>query len=184
MKKSVKLLAASILTAAMMLSFAGCGSDKADSKKQDDSKQTAATEAQSGTIAAQDLIFTYNGVSVELNSDAAQAVAALGEAKEVKSQLSCHGEGDDKTYTYDGFVLNTYPLDGNDRVLEVVINTAGIPTSKGVQVGDPVSAVTDAYGKDYREVGLYYAYEDGAGKSLQFFIQNDAVQEISYYYDV
>ena len=81
-------------------------------------------------------------------------------------------------------VMDTYPLDGNDRVLEVVINTAGIPTSKGVQVGDPVSAVTDAYGKDCREVGMYYAYEDGAGKSLQFFIQNDAVQEISYYYDV
>ena len=73
---------------------------------------------------------------------------------------------------------------GITQVKREIAKKTGIPTSKGVQVGDPVSAVTDAYGKDCREVGMYYAYEDGAGKSLQFFIQNDAVQEISYYYDV
>ena len=112
------------------------------------------------------------------------AVKALGEAQEVSSQLSCHGEGDDKTYTYEGFVLNTYPLDGKDRVLEIVVKTAGIPTAKGVQVGDAVSKVTEAYGEDFKKVGMYYAYDAGDGKSLQFFIQDDKVQEISYYYDV
>ncbi len=192
MKKIMMILAA-ILTLTTAVALTGCGSDKSADSKADKSDSTAAavqTEAQteaaaaSGSLTAGDLVFTYNGASVELNSDADAAVASLGEANDVSSQLSCHGEGEDKTYTYNGFVLNTYPLDGQDRVLEVVINTAGIPTSKGVQVGDPVSAVTAAYGDNYKSIGMYYAYEGDDGKSLQFFIQNDAVQEISYYYDV
>ena len=114
-------------------------------------------------------------MKVELNSDADAAVKALGEAKDVSSQLSCHGEGQDKTYTYENFVLNTYPLDGKDRVLEIVVKAAGIPTAKGVQVGDAVSAVTDAYGNDFKQVGMYYAYDAGDGKSLQFFVQGNSL---------
>ena len=125
-----------------------------------------------------------NGVKVELNGDADAAIAALGEYKDVSSQLSCHGEGEDKTYTYDNFVLNTYPLDGKDRVLEIVVKSADIPTSKGVKVGDSASAVKEAYGDGFREVGTYYAYDAGDGKSLQFLIENDSVKEIDYYYDV
>lgn len=185
MKKALSLILAIMMVMSLVAVLAGCGSDKSDSDKKDDKKETA-TESQSagGALAAEDLVATVNGVSVELNGDADEAVAALGEPKDSSSQLSCHGEGDDKTYTYDGFVLNTYPLDGKDRVLEVVINAAGIPTSKGVQVGDAVAKVTEAYGADYKQVGQYYAYEGGDGKSLQFFIKDDTVQEISYYYDV
>lgn len=186
MKKMLMIIAA-MLIVVIAVSFAACGSDKSAGSKDTPAETTAAaTEvpAADGSLTAADLIFSINGVSVELNGDADAAVATLGEAQNVSSQLSCHGEGDDKTYTYDGFVLNTYPLDGADRVLEIVINTPGIPTAKGVQVGDPVSAVTDAYGDDYSAIGMYYAYDGGDGKSLQFFIQDDKVQEISYYYDV
>lgn len=183
MKKRIISIAAAVVAAASLCTFAGCGSGNNDTAQ----ATTAAAEsaAQGGSvISAADAVFSYNGASVELNSDADAAVAALGEAKDVSSQMSCHGQGDDKTYTYDGFVLNTYPLDGADRVLEVVINQQGIPTSKGVQVGDSVSAVTDAYGTNYKAVGMYYSYDAGDGKSLQFFIENDAVKEIDYYYDV
>ena len=185
MKKSLLLIASLILILSLAVSFAGCGSDKADNSKKEENKDTpAATEAAKGGLTADDVVFTFNGVKVELNSDADAAVKALGEAKDVSSQLSCHGEGEDKTYTYENFVLNTYPLDGKDRVLEIVVKAAGIPTAKGVQVGDAVSAVTDAYGNDFKQVGMYYAYDAGDGKSLQFFVQGDKVQEISYYYDV
>lgn len=187
--KRVLMIIAAMLTVTTAVSLTACGSNKSADSKDKSAEATAAavTEAaatSTGALTAEDLVFSYNGASVELNGDADAAVAALGEAKNVSSQLSCHGTGDDKTYTYDGFVLNTYPLDGADRVLEIVINTAGIPTSKGVQVGDPVSAVTAAYGENYSAIGKYYAYDLGDGKSLQFFILDDTVQEISYYYDV
>ena len=185
MKKVLLTMVAVLLTLTLVAALAGCGSDKAKDDKKEEKKETA-TEVQSagGAIDAKDLIFSYNGVSVELDGDADAAVAALGEPKDKSSQLSCHGEGDDKTYTYDGFVLNTYPLEGKDHVLEVVVTSADIPTSKGIKVGDTVEAVTEAYGSDFKEVGMYHAYSCGDAKSLQFFIQDGKVQEISYYYDV
>ena len=187
MKKSVIILASALMAFASIGSLAGCGGSDSASQAQTataaagsaDSKATA-----SASITADDVVFVSNGVKVELNSDADEAVAALGDYLSVESQLSCHGEGDDKTYTYDGFVLNTYPLDGKDRVLEVAVNTEGIATSKGIQVGDSADKVTQTYGDGYRKVGMYYAYDAGDGKSLQFFIENDAVKEIDYYYDV
>ncbi len=156
----------------------------ADAGKDDAGKEDDGNKTSDVTVTAQDTVFTFNGVDVELNSDADAAVAALGEAKDVSSQLSCHGEGDDKTYTYDGFILNTYPLDGKDMVLEIVINKEGIKTNKDIQIGDSVDAVKAAYGEGYDEIGMYYAYKVGDGKSIQFFIEDDKVSEIDYYYDV
>ena len=188
MKKSVIILAL-LLVAALMFTFAGCGGGNSETEAttaatEATTAEETAAEAEDGGITADDVTFTYNGVKVELNGDAAAAIEALGEPESSESQLSCHGEGDDKTYTYDGFVLNTYPLDGEDRVLEIVIKSDAIETNKGVKVGDGAEAVKAAYGDSFKEVGLYYAYDAGDGKSLQFLIEDGVVSEIDYYYDV
>ncbi len=190
MKRTIAIIAASALVLTSAVALAGCGSEESSADTQA-TTVAAATEAQQSSeqtsgaaISAEDAVFTYNGVSVELNGSIDEAVAALGEPIDISSQLSCHGEGEDKTYTYGGFIVNSYPLNGEDRVLEIVINSDSIPTSKGVQVGDPVSKVTEAYGENYKKVGVYYAYDAGDGKSLQFLVENDTVTEIDYYYDV
>ena len=188
MKRPIIYLVSAVIAVTSACALAGCGSNsssQANSKAESAQSSVAQSSAQAGgTISADDAVFRFNGVKVELNGDADAAIAALGDYKDVSSQLSCHGEGEDKTYTYDNFVLNTYPLDGKDRVLEIVVKSADIPTSKGVKVGDSASAVKEAYGDGFREVGTYYAYDAGDGKSLQFLIENDSVKEIDYYYDV
>ncbi len=193
MKRPIIYLVSAVIAVTSACALAGCGSDSSKAESKVESAQSSAAQssaaqssAQSGgTISADDAVFSFNGVKVELNGDANAAISALGEYKDVSSQLSCHSnEGEDKTYTYENFVLNTYPLNGQDRVLEVVIKSADIPTSKGVKVGDTASAVKAAYGDGFREVGTYYAYDAGDGKSLQFLIENDTVKEIDYYYDV
>lgn len=189
MRKTIVSIASAMLILASAVSFAGCGSSESSASEQTATAAAqqatdSASQAAAGGIDASDAVFTYNGVSVELNGDADAIVSALGEAQDVSSQLSCHGEGEDKTYKYEGFTVNTYPLDGQDRILEVVISSEGIATSKGIQVGDSASKVVSTYGDGYKEIGLYYAYDAGDGKSLQFFIENDAVKEIDYYYDV
>ena len=68
--------------------------------------------------------------------------------------------------------------------MEIVVSNAGIPTSKGIEVGSSASDVVAAYGSGYKEVGVYYAYDAGNKMSLQFYIENDAVKEIDYYYNV
>lgn len=186
MKRSMIILASAVIALTSVAALAGCGSNNAESQPAATVavETLVATTPAASSIAAEDAVFSYNGASVALNTDADAAVASLGEALEVGSQTSCHGVGEDKTYTYQGFILNTYPLDGKDMVLEVVIKDAGIPTSKGVQVGDSVSKVTETYGENFKKVGMYYSYSAGEKMSLQFFIENDTVKEIDYYYDV
>ncbi len=187
MKRTLISVTAAALAVTSVLAFAGCG------KNEQPSADTAATTAAAqettaaqaqGAIPESDTVFTYNGAKVELNTPIDDMLAALGQANEVSSQLSCHGEGEDKTYSYNGFTVNSYPLNGKDYVMEVVVNEAGIPTSKGVAVGDPVSKVTEAYGNNYKAVGVYYSYDAGNKKSLQFLIENDTVTEIDYFYTV
>ena len=187
MKRTLISVTAAALAVTSVLAFAGCG------KNEQPSADTAATTAAAqettaaqaqGVIPESDTVFTYNGAKVELNTPIDDMLAALGQANEVSSQLSCHGEGEDKTYSYNGFTVNSYPLNGKDYVMEVVVNEAGIPTSNGVAVGDPVSKVTEAYGNNYKAVGVYYSYDAGNKKSLQFLIENDTVTEIDYFYTV
>lgn len=190
MKKTLIFVAAFAIALTSAFSLAGCGSS-------DDKKTTSATEAaettkqesteaqqSAGVIPESDTVFKYNGYSIELNSSIEDMIANLGEANSVDSQLSCHGEGEDKTYTYDNFVVNSYPLDGKDYVMEVLITTAGVPTAKGIEVGSSADDVVAAYGSEYKEIGVYYAYDANEKKSLRFLMEDGTVKEIDYYYTV
>ena len=183
MKRSFVVIVSALIAAASVCSLAGCGSKEASQA------QSAAASAASSAVAAADAgngaFSDTEGVNVELNTEIEPIVEALGEPKDVSSQTTCHGtEGEDKTYTYDGFTIMTYPKDGKDLVLEVNISSADIASSKGVKVGDPVSAVTAAYGEPSKKVGVYYSYSTADNKSLQFMVENDVVTEIDYFYTV
>lgn len=193
MKRPVIFAVAALMAAASVCAMAGCGSKTETAKNSSAAASAVATTAAAGGEASQaaaggsvteaDGIATIKGVAVELNGDAAAVVDQLGEYT-LTSQTTCHGtEGDDKTYTYDGFVINTYPLDGQDRVLEIVLKSADIPTSKGIKIGDTLEAVKAAYGEG-KNVGMYVAYDTAEKKSVQFVIENGVVTEIDYYYDV
>ena len=190
MKRILVSLTAAALALTSAVSLAGCGSNGSSSSKDASSSSAAASSkpdesSSSAAVSANDVKFTYNGSTVELNTEIDAMVAALGEPISVTSQMSCHGKGEDMTYTYDGFTVTSYPdSNGVNRVLEIVVTTEGKPTSKGIQVGSSVSDVVAAYGNGYKEVGVYYAYDAGDKKSLQFYIENDAVKEIDYYYSV
>lgn len=190
MKRILISLTAAALALTSAISLAGCGSNESSSSKKDTSSSSAAASSKvdesssSAAVSANEVKFTYNGAAVELNTEIDAMVSALGDPIDISSQMSCHGEGEDKTYTYDGFVVNSYPRDGKDYVMEIVVSNAGIPTSKGIEVGSSAADVVAAYGMGYKEIGVYYAYDAGDKMSLQFYIENDAVKEIDYYYNV
>ncbi|MBQ1454200.1 MAG: hypothetical protein IIZ23_09560 [Ruminococcus sp.] len=192
MKRILIAMAATALALTSAFALAGCGSSessKAESNSTVESKVedvTKADNAQSAAaVTADDVKFTVNGATVELNSELETAVAGLGDPIEITSQLSCHGEGEDKTYTYDGYIVNSYPdANGTDRVLEVVVSAENLTTNKGIHVGSSASEVVEAYGKGYKEIGVYYSYDAGNKMELRFLIENDKVTEIDYYYNV
>ena len=166
------------------------GSSKQQSSKQQSSKQQSSKQQsqqpakKEGSFSASDTVFVTQGKSVALGSDMSGVLSSLGNANSVESQLSCHGVGEDKTYNYNGFVINTYPLNNKDYVMEVVVNSSNISTPKGIHIGSSEADVIAAYGSGYNTVGCYYSYETGDGKSIQFFIDNGTVSEIDYYYNV
>lgn len=172
-----------MLTTAFVLT--GCGSDE---KKDNDTAgtQPATENAEDGAvgITAADTTFIYNGIEIALDSKIDDAVAALGDAEDVKSETSCHGEGEDKTYTYADFLLKSYPKDGVDRVLDIIITKAGVPTAKGIEVGSTLEEVTAAYGTEYNTIGPRYVYNAGEGKTLRFNIKDNTVNQIEYYFNV
>lgn len=181
-------LCAMILTSSAALS--GCGGSSGESKtssssaaQSSDAKSSENSKtASAGSFSESDLIAQINGKEIELGENIDSALSKLGEAKNVTSELSCRGEGEDKTYEYDGFNVYTVPFDGVDKVTEITISS-GISTPKGISIGDSEEKVTETYGSNFKKIGKFISYsiED---KSLQFFMTDGKVSEIDYNYDV
>ena len=145
----------------------------------------AATEAPKpqGSFSAADTDFVYNGQRVSLNENMSSVLSKLGKAASVSSAPSCHGDGEDKTYEYNGFTIYTYPSGGNDLVLEINVQSSAIPTSKGIKAGSSLNDITAVYGNNYTNDGNYIVFSSGI-KTLQFFMSGNTVSEIDYYYNL
>lgn len=145
-------------------------------------KKPSSKPAAAGSFSASDLVFNFNGKTVQLNEDMTSVLSKLGNAKKVTSAQSCHGEGEDKRYEYNGFYVDTYPSGGKDKVIGVTI-TSGLSTPKGVSVGDSEAKVIEKYGSGFKKIGKFMSYVSG-NKSLMFFMNNGKVVEIDYNLDV
>ena len=139
---------------------------------------------QEGSFEASDAVFVYNDRQVVLNSDMDTVLAALGEANSMTTAPSCIGVGEDKTYHYDGFTVTTYPRGDKDYVMEIKVLDAAIATAKGIRLGSTMDDMTAAYGSGYRTFGYICAYRTNDNKSLQFFVEDGVITEISYAYKV
>ena len=145
-------------------------------------KKPSSKPAAAGSFSASDLVFNFNGKTVQLNEDMTSVLSKLGKYKKVTSAQSCHGEGEDKRYEYNGFYVDTYPSGGKDKVIGVTI-TSGLSTPKGVSVGDSEAKVIEKYGSGFKKIGKFMSYVSG-NKSLMFFMNNGKVVEIDYNLDV
>lgn len=128
---------------------------------------------------------TLNGVEIALHADAAPVVAALGESTSYYESNSCAFTGLDKTYTYPGFVLMTYPDGETDRVSKVVLTDDSVKTGDGLYIGMAVQGLLDKLGGGYtEEAGGSYSYATkearvlilancGIVTSLQYIANND-----------
>lgn len=165
----------------LALSLAACGSKEEDPPKAD---EPAPPAADSGAQTPSDVpasdapasdgpqtpagpapevkagskyVLTYQGCQLPMNADFAPILAYLGEPASYFEAESCAFEGLDKTYTYDGVEVLTYPDGDVDRISVVRILSDSVSTPEGVTVGSTAEDVTAAYG----EGGPRYEYEDG-----------------------
>ncbi len=157
MKKIVALL---LLVSIFMLVLVGCGSK----------------DAVQSYVMISDTKVTLGGVY-----DDALAIT-LGIPTETQEAVSCHYDGYDTIYTYDGFQLYTYQLQEQKVLYCIEITDSALSTPEGANVGMTAAQIEEIYGAEYEQLpnGISYPLNQNGAK-LNFRLKDGAVYCIEYY---
>lgn len=184
MKHNHKLFSLLLALALCLALLAGCGGN--NSSQTGNNGNAAGNQSQnsgdtdSGENQAADLfVFTSNGVEVKMNAEADPIVEALGEPISTFDAPSCAFQGTDFIYTYDGFQLNTYPLNDVNYVSSVVFTSDAVSTPEGLEIGGTKDDMIAAYGEDYTEEYDQYTYTRGDSQLVVLF-EDGYISSIEY----
>lgn len=125
--------------------------------------------------------FESNGRVIEMGMDAEDIFARLGRlgSEDIFVSTSCAFVGEDKIFYYDGFIINTFPLDGRDYVLSITLEDEALKTPEGVGLGDTFDEMTAVYGTEYEEELIRYIYRKG-GTRLEFLVEDGVIADVTY----
>lgn len=173
----MKKLAVALLCATLSLGMIACGSGDSDSNKQNNAGNSTGSAI---TAKTDGYVYEANGTKIAMDAEAEAIITALGDPISYFEAASCAFEGLDKTYTYDGYTVDTYPdEEGIDRINDVVLNDDTVTTPEGARLGMSSADVEEIYGSDYEESNGSYAYAKG-GMKLLIVIKDDVVTSIQY----
>jgi hypothetical protein len=129
--------------------------------------------------ASGEYFFEYNGAAITMHAEADPLLAQLGKESAYFEAESCAFQGLDKTYSYPGFDLMTYPVDGKDFILSVILMDDSVTTNEGLYIGAPESEIIARLGDEYKSENGSYIYESGRSQ-LMIITENGAVTAIEY----
>lgn len=140
---------------------------------------SSCSEKKEETIASH---VTVNGVELALGAEfTEEKETSLGEPVDMVQAPSCHYDGSDSIYTYDGFTVYTYMQGEKSILYSVEITDAAIATPEGAKVGMTQAEIHGLYGDSYEKTAVGMAYSIGEGMTLTFRITDDKVTLIEYY---
>lgn len=135
---------------------------------------------QAETKAEEGYCFKKGEVTVAMGAEAAPVIKALGDpVKPVFEQDSCAYQGKDKVYTYEGFEISTYPVNGTDCIASVYFISDKAQTPEGIGIGSTAKEAIKAYGADYKEEFGVYRYKKG-NSELIIYTANQVVDAVEY----
>lgn len=125
--------------------------------------------------------FTYNRVTVYMNSKASKFLEKAGTPKSKSESKSCAYDGMDRTYTYKDFIVKTYSKskNGAEYINSIVLRTSKVSTKEGIKIGSSKNDVIDAYGRATARFGVY-TYTKGKCKLMIEMDSKDKVSSITY----
>lgn len=123
-------------------------------------------------------VFRVGDVAVEVDGDVAPVIEALGEPTSYFEAASCAFEGLDKIYTYQGYEIDTYPVQDRDLVSAVILKDDTVATAEGICIGDSLEKLLETYGEGVQENGMLVYARDGM--KLCFILQEDSIISIEY----
>lgn len=169
MKKMIRCAFAMVL-ALSLLALAGCGKNNTNNGGKDEGGKDDAASA---------FTFTSGDVTIAMNAPAEEVVEALGDPINYFESPSCAFQGTDRFYTYDGFQINTYPLNDKDYISSVMFTSDAVATPEGLEIGGSKEDMIAAYGEDYTEETGQFTYTKGDSK-LVILIESDLITSIEY----
>lgn len=185
MKK--KLVTSILLVMVCMLS--ACGeSDQKDTTKintQQENQSNVSKQTEANSIEFAGYVFQAGSadevekVDVVIDAEAESILNDLGEAESVYESPSCAFGDLDIIYTYDGFEVDTYSIEGVEYISAVILLDDTVETPEGICIGDEVSKVMDIYGKPAKNDATLLEYRKDHMK-LSFIIQDEMVLSIEY----
>lgn len=172
-----------LLLMVLTLLLTGCGGGENASKGSEDNKNgSMPVESVKNPVDKEEpmgYVFKYNNVIIAMNEKAVPILDKLGEPMDYFEAESCAFEGLDKIYTYSGFELHTYEMDGVDYVQSVIFLDDSISTKEGIYLYCSLDDVLLKYGDNYtKNLGLY-TYELDKSK-ISFLVENDEIVSIEY----
>lgn len=171
MNKIIALLAALCL----LLSLAACG----ESQTENTNPQQTPTSATDPAADPHAFFFVYEGTEIRLHADMAPILEALGQPKAYTEETSCAFEGLDKTYSYDSFIIQTYPKGDKDYVYCFWFVDDFAQTNEGIKIGDTQQQVEAAYGADAFNGSNAYTLTEGDGV-FTVILKDGVVSSIQY----
>lgn len=170
MKKIISIL----LVALILLSFVACGKDTGDST-------TKPEESTPASVTARDDSFVYSDVVLSIGEGiSADTLKPLGEPLDKQSAPSCHFDGNDTIYIYDGLKIYTY-ADGDKEIVYLIEITSDVYSAKdGAKVGMTLDEIKTLLGAPSQEtaVGLVYSISDTT--AIRFTVADSVVTMIEY----
>lgn len=140
---------------------------------------TTAAVPVSAPVTHSGYVFQAGGTVIGMNEDSEPILAALGNWSDYFEAESCAFQGLDKTYSYPGFELYTYPKGDRDMVNSITLLDDSVSTPEGIRIGSAEADITAAYGDGYvLENGVYQYTKDKS--ILSIFTTGGVVDGIEY----
>lgn len=146
-------------------------------------KEDNAVNSAVGSFSSSDMAVTINGVTLRPNTAWSNYSSSFGAPDNTTQAPSCHFDGMDNIYEYNGFSIYTYRNNGEDYIYDIEITSKSIPTAKGIRTGSSESDVIAAYGNAYTsKTESLIEYRSG-NSSIYFTMNNGTVTTIEFYCD-
>ena len=171
-----------LLSLAVLISLAACGGDPAGnaSNSGDNPSGSAGPSAPAQTAPGPDAFsFVTNGAEITVNENMADVLAAIGKPQSYFEAESCAFNGLDKTYTYAGFVITTYPDGERDLINSIRLTDDSAATREGAYIGCTAVRIRELYGDPQGDLVSALSYTKG-DTVLNFILEGDAVISIEY----
>ena len=118
---------------------------------------------------------------ISLDQNMSEVIEKIGTNYKLEESKSCMFDGNDKTYTYENFVINTYPNGNDDFVNSITLLNDTFKLSKDVHIGDSIDKIKSIMNETTTledEQSCSYEYET---YGITFYLEKQVVSEIELY---